>query len=115
MGKGRLTMKDCAEECAKKKGCTAYDISMEYKGKYDCLLYGHKAVVPAVGISKFPAKCYVLQGSLLANLLDEEDIADQDKDGVLDDTEPDEDEGEGKFCAIIYCVAPTVCSTVLNR
>ena len=72
--KGRLTNQACAEECARKKGCTAYDISMASKGKFDCLLYGHKAVVPASGVSKLPAKCFVLKGSTLSNLLVEEDI-----------------------------------------
>ena len=98
--KGRLTLQDCAEECAKKKGCTAFDISEQQKDKFHCLLYGHKAVVPATGVIKFPAKCYVLKGSPLSKLLDEEDIistgGDDDGDGVPDDEE-DEDDDEGKI------------------
>ena len=90
--KGRLSIQDCAEECAKKKGCTAYDISMQYREKYDCLLYGHKAVVPASGVSKLPAKCYVLKGSPLANLLDEEDLI--TPEGEKGDSEIDEEEDE---------------------
>ena len=85
--KGRLTNEDCAEQCAKKKGCTAYEISMEHKGKFDCLLFGHKGVVPTTGVSRIHAKCYVLKGSPLSMLLDEEDIVEQ---GVV---EEDEDEG----------------------
>ena len=92
--KGRLTNQDCAEECAKKKGCTAYDVSMEHKGKLDCLLYGHKAVIPTGGLTKLPSKCYVLKGSPLYELLDEEDIS---PDGEIDETEDDEEGEEGKM------------------
>ena len=88
--KGRLSIQDCAVECAKKKGCTAFDLSMQYKDKFDCFLYGHKAVVPASGISILPAKCYVLEGSPLANLLDKEDLI---KPAGAEDEEED-DTGE---------------------
>lgn len=94
--KGRLDKLDCAEACAKKKGCTAYDISMEHKGKFDCLLYGHKGVVPASGISKLPAKCYVLKGSPLSKLLDEEDIVTTEGSTLDELEEEDEEEGDEK-------------------
>ena len=92
--KGRLTNQACAEECARKKGCTAYDISMASKGKFDCLLYGHKAVVPASGVSKLPAKCFVLKGSTLSNLLDEEDIVTPlGEKAIIEEEEDDDTEG----------------------
>ena len=93
--KGRLTLQDCAEACAKKKGCTAFDLSEQQKDKFDCLLYGHKAVVPATGVSKFPSKCYVLKGSPLSKLLDEEDIVTSDGASAALDDEEDEDDDEG--------------------
>ena len=93
--KGRLTLEDCAEECAKKKGCTAFDVSEQQKDKFDCLLYGHKGVVPATGVSKLPAKCYVLKGSPLSKLLDEEDIAATNGESVTLDDEEDDDQDEG--------------------
>ena len=93
--KGRLTNQACAEECARKKGCTAYDISMASKGKFDCLLYGHKAVVPASGVSKLPAKCFVLKGSTLSNLLDEEDIVTPlGEKAIIEEVEDDDTEGK---------------------
>lgn len=98
--KGRLSNQDCAEECAKKKGCTAYDVSMEHKGKFDCLLYGHKGVVPALGVSSLPAKCYVLKGSILSKLLDEEDIVEEEI--VEEDEDEGDEEGKAVFTPILH-------------
>ena len=108
--KGRLTLEDCAEECAKKKGCTAFDVSEQQKDKFDCLLYGHKGVVPATGVSKLPAKCYVLKGSPLSKLLDEEDIVATDGESVTLDDEEDEDQDEGtkKLSIQIFLVSTLV-------
>lgn len=56
--KGYLTAKQCAEACARKKGCTAFDLSDEQpERKFECALYGHKKVQAAYGV---PGNCYVL-------------------------------------------------------
>jgi hypothetical protein len=56
--KGHLSPKDCAVECAKRKGCTAFDLSEKQEdGSFECALYGHKNVQPAIGV---PGNCYVL-------------------------------------------------------
>ncbi len=40
--KGALTPKDCALACAKKRGCTGFDIGPMAEGVEECALYGHK-------------------------------------------------------------------------
>ena len=48
----------CAEHCAKKRGCRAFDLSNQQEdGRLDCALYGHAKVVPASGV---PGNCYVV-------------------------------------------------------
>ena len=55
--KGYTSPRQCAEECAKKKGCKAFDLSSPQNNSFDCVLYGHTKVVPASGV---PGNCYVL-------------------------------------------------------
>ena len=79
---------------------------MEHKGKFDCLLYGHKGVVPALGVSRLPAKCYVLKGSLLSKLLDEEDIVEE---GIVEEEEEEGDvEGKAVFKVYFSCWVKTI-------
>ena len=56
--KGFLSAQGCADACARKKGCTAFDLSEQQPDKtFDCTLYGHRKVEPASGV---PGNCYVL-------------------------------------------------------
>ena len=55
--KGFTSPRQCAEECAKKRGCKAFDLSNPEDNSFDCVLYGHAKVVPASGV---PGNCYVL-------------------------------------------------------
>ena len=83
---------------------------MEHKGKFDCLLYGHKGVVPALGVSRLPAKCYVLKGSLLSKLLDEEDIVEE---GIVEEEEDEGDlEGKAVFKVYFSCWVLYSCETL---
>ena len=65
---GLHTRKSCAETCIRTTGCTAFDVrnptdfnhhhhDVEAVNKYECSLYGHKAVVSASGV---PADCYTI-------------------------------------------------------
>ena len=39
---GLETIEDCAKECKKDKGCTAFDVSpSDVKSKFRCVLHGH--------------------------------------------------------------------------
>ena len=38
--KGSISAQDCANACAAKKGCTAFDLSNKVKKKFNCHLYG---------------------------------------------------------------------------
>jgi len=58
---GRKTLKDCAESCKKTKGCVAFDLSNKEQEKYDCLLLGHRDVLPASGLA---AKCFIIKGAV---------------------------------------------------
>ena len=56
--KGFTSPRQCAEACAKKKGCTAFDLSdLQADNTFECALYGHSKVVPASGV---PGNCYIL-------------------------------------------------------
>ena len=60
IGRGEKTLQQCANACAGKAGCTAFDLSHQYGEKDhedECLLYGHKKVAPASGV---PGRCYVV-------------------------------------------------------
>ena len=58
MLRGPLAPRTCAEHCAKKRGCRAFDLSNQQEdGRLDCALYGHAKVVPASGV---PGNCYVV-------------------------------------------------------
>jgi hypothetical protein len=59
--KGPLAGQACAEACARRKGCTAFDLSGgEGLAEAECALYGHQRVAPASGV---PGRCYVLSAS----------------------------------------------------
>jgi hypothetical protein len=59
--KGPLAAQACAEACARRKGCTAFDLSGgEGLAEAECALYGHQKVAPASGV---PGRCYVLSDS----------------------------------------------------
>ena len=75
--KGSLTPKDCAVACAKKKGCTGFDIGTSADGPEECGLYGHKNVVPAYGV---PGDCYKLGKST-----EPEDEEEEEEDVEIDD------------------------------
>ena len=65
--KGYKTAQDCAEACAKRKGCTAFDVSNTQADKtMDCVLYGHKRVAPASGV---PGTCYILSDKPYIHIL----------------------------------------------
>jgi len=55
--KGPLAAQACAEACARRKGCTAFDLSGDGA---ECALYGHQKVAPASGV---PGRCFVLADS----------------------------------------------------
>ena len=38
--KGSISAQDCANACAAKKGCTAFDLSNKVGKKFNCHLYG---------------------------------------------------------------------------
>jgi len=60
VAKGRKTLKSCAESCKETKGCVAFDLSNKESEKYDCLLLGHKDVLPA---SALASKCFIIAGA----------------------------------------------------
>ncbi len=81
---GRKTQKQCAEACAGTKGCLAFDLTHEQKGMFDCLLYGHNPVRPAV---QTKGECF----SLKDRVDDALENNDEDNDGLYDE-EDEEDE-----------------------
>ena len=87
--KGYKTAQDCGEACAKRKCCTAFDVSDAQADKtFDCVLYGHKKVAPASGV---PGTCYVLSdkpGKLPGGLSQEQEEEDDDNEEELEITGP---------------------------
>ena len=76
IGRGERSLQECANACAAKAGCTAFDLSHQYGEKDhedECLLYGHKKVAPASGV---PGRCYVVVDD------NDDDEADGGKGGV---------------------------------
>lgn len=61
--KGQIKAQDCANSCAAKKGCTAFDLSEKVGNKFTCFLYGHKEVEPASGVK---GHCYTYKGQLFS-------------------------------------------------
>lgn len=74
--KGNIQPQDCAVECAKKKGCSAFDVAPMNDHINECALYGHKKVHPASGV---PGNCFQLGKA--AVIEEEPDIPEID-DGV---------------------------------
>ena len=88
--RGYKTLKGCAEECAKRKKCLAFDVSQEKTGKFQCLLYGHNPVIPAHGV---PGECYSLKDRVEDAIdIDDDDDDDDDDDGIDNDEDDDLDE-----------------------
>jgi hypothetical protein len=83
--RGVLSPQSCAEACARRKGCTAFDLSEAVdaaSGTFDCVLYGHAKVMAASGV---PGTCYVLTdtpGRVPASF------------GIVAEEEPEEEEEE---------------------
>merc|ERR1712106_831308 len=77
--KGFLSPRQCAEECAKKKGCSAFDIAPMPEGLEECAIYGHKKILPATGV---PGDCYLLGKSDEEPEIDDEPEAEEVDDGV---------------------------------
>ncbi len=75
---------DCADECAKRPGCTAFDLSKKSGKKFVCNLYGHKDVEPAAAMK---GTCYTYVGNELAEVLADDDVLDEieDKTDEVDD------------------------------
>ena len=57
--KGHTTAQECADACARKKGCTAFDLSNKSGKKFACFLYGHQDVEPAQALK---GNCYTYKG-----------------------------------------------------
>ena len=85
--KGQVSAQECADACARKKGCTAFDLSNKLGKKFSCFLYGHQDVEPA---SALKGICYTYQGNTHT-----EDLANEE---VLDELEDKEDESDQSKC-----------------
>ena len=91
--KGSISAQECANACAAKKGCTAFDLSSKVGSKFNCFLYGHKDVEPASAIK---GHCYTYKGNP-----DTEELANEEH---LDEIEDQEDEkanqgmGDNFYC-----------------
>ena len=83
--KGHLTAQECADSCARKKGCTAFDLSNKKGKTFACFLYGHSDVEPAKALK---GNCYTYKGNVHT-----EDLANEE---VLDELEDKEDEMDVK-------------------
>jgi len=77
--RGHLGPQDCAVACAKKKGCTAFDVAPMPEGLEECAIYGHKKVLPATGV---PGDCYLLGKSDEEPEIDNEPEVEEVDDGV---------------------------------
>merc|ERR1712198_688100 len=62
---GKKNVQECSTSCQKTKGCSAFDLSNEENKKFDCLLFGHKHVIPASSQSMSGA-CYTMGTSASA-------------------------------------------------
>ena len=84
--RGYKTLQECANSCGRTKGCTAFDISKEDSGRFDCMLYGHKHPVPAPGV---PGDCYTIPGAVYVEEVHEEEKAPLRRPSILDEDEED--------------------------
>merc|ERR1711892_1592672 len=89
--KGFLSSRQCAEECAKKKGCSAFDLSeLQEDNTFDCALYGHKKVAPASAVH---GNCYILsdkEGVVpggLSTVVEAEDEEEEEENEVSGDVD----------------------------
>ena len=81
--KGHLIPQECADACAKRKGCTAFDLTDKSGKKFACFLYGHKDVEPATALK---GTCYTYVGNVHT-----EELADEDQlDEIQDEQEVDD-------------------------
>ncbi|TRY73635.1 hypothetical protein TCAL_03348 [Tigriopus californicus] len=73
------TQIDCANKCAMRKGCTAFDISKKKKSRFHCMLYGHVHVTPASGV---PGECFTLKSRLekaLGRIVEVDQVEEQEE------------------------------------
>jgi len=84
--RGMRTLQECANSCGRKKGCTAFDISKEDAGQFDCMIYGHKHPVPAPGV---PGECYALEGAVYVEEVHEEEETPIRRPSILDEDDED--------------------------
>merc|ERR1711892_1388782 len=77
--RGHIGPQDCAVACAKKKGCTAFDVAPMPEGLEECAIYGHKKVLPATGV---PGDCYLLGKSDEEPEIENEPEVEEVDDGV---------------------------------
>ena len=86
--KGVRSAQECADACASKKGCTAFDLSPK-GNKFGCFLYGHKDVEPARALK---GQCYTYKGNPHTEELAKEEHLDE-----IEDQEDEEDKDQGKI------------------
>ena len=79
--KGHLTAQECADSCARKKGCTAFDLSNKKGKTFACFLYGHTDVEPAKALK---GNCYTYKGNTHTEDLANEEVLDELEDKELD-------------------------------
>ena len=87
---GQKTVQECSATCQKTKGCTSFDLSNADKNKFNCLLFGHKDIVPASSQSMIGA-CYKLGKLEYVSEDDYEEEEDEDDDDSVIDIEGDVD------------------------
>lgn len=84
--RGLKTLQQCANSCGRTKGCTAFDITKEESGKFDCMLYGHKHPVPAPGV---PGECYTIPGAVYVEEVHQAPEVTTRRPSILDEDEED--------------------------
>lgn len=97
--KGTLTAQECADACAKKKGCTAFDLSNGKGGKkFACFLYGHKDVEPAKALK---GHCYTYKGNTVT-----EELANEQHLDEIEDQEDEKEQGKSRNLTRSAVVCP---------
>lgn len=96
LSKGHTTAQECANFCARKKGCTAFDLSEKKGKKFACFLYGHRDVEPAKALK---GNCYTFMGNKFTEELANEEVLDE-----IEDVETESDvKDPAKFKLIGTC------------
>ena len=94
--KGQTKAQDCANSCAAKKGCTAFDLSEKVGNKFTCFLYGHKDVEPASGVK---GHCYTYKGQLISKDISFGVNSSKNEHNFFSKTHPEVCTGRVKFFA----------------